>query len=44
MILKISVLLKFELLEVFVNIFTADDKYPFRDYGNFNFRIKMQLS
>ena len=44
MILKISLLLKFELLGVFVNIFTADDKYPFRDYGNFNFRIKMQLS
>ena len=36
--------MKFEVIGVFVNTFTADDKYPVRDCGNFNFCIQMQLS
>ena len=31
---KISPLLKFEILGVFVNTLTVDDKYPVRDCGN----------
>ena len=44
MISKISPLLKFEILGVFVNTLTADDKYPVRDWENLQFRNEMQLS
>ena len=43
MIWKISPLLKFEISGVFVNTLTADDKYPVRDWENFQFPIRMQL-
>ena len=43
MICKISPLLKFEILGVFVNTLTADDKYPVRDCGDLQFPIQMQL-
>ena len=35
MIWKISPLLKFEILIVFVNTMTADEKYPVPDCENF---------
>ena len=44
MICKISPLLKFEIWGVFVNTFTADDKYPVRDCENLQFIIEVQLS
>ena len=44
MIGKIPPLLNFEILGVFVNTFTADDKYPVPDSKNFQFAIQMQLS
>ena len=44
MICKISPLLKFEIWGVFVNTFTADDKYPVRDSENLQFIIEVQLS
>ena len=44
MICKISPWLKLEILEVFVNTLTADDKYPFWDCENLKFPIQMQLS
>ena len=44
MICKISPLLKFEILGVFVNTLTADDSYPVGDCQNLQFPIKMQLS
>ena len=44
MIWKISPLLKFEILGVFFNPLTADDKYPNRDCENFQLSIQMQLS
>ena len=44
MICKISPLLKFEILGVFVNTLAADDKYPVRDWENLQFRNEMQLS
>ena len=43
-ICKISPLLNFERLGVFVNTLTADDKYPLWDCGNFHFPIEMELS
>ena len=44
MTLKISPLLKFEILGSFVNTFTADDKYPAWDCENLKFPIQLQLS
>ena len=41
---KISLLLKLEILGVFVNTLTADDKYPVRGCENFKFPIQRQLS
>ena len=41
---KIFPLLKFEILGVFVNTYTADDKYPVQDIENLQFPIQMQLS
>ena len=41
---KISPLLKFEILGVFVKTLTADDKYPNRDCENLELGIQMQLS
>ena len=41
---KKSPLLKFEILGVFVNTLTADDKYLVRDSENLQFAIQMQLS
>ena len=43
MVCKISPLLKFETLWVFVNTLTADDKCPVWDCENLQFRIQMQL-
>ena len=40
---KVSSLLKFEILVVFVNTLTADDKYLVWDCENFQFPIQMQL-
>ena len=37
-------LLKFVILEVFVNTLTADDKHPVRDCENLQLPIHMQLS
>ena len=37
---KISPLLKFKILGVFVNTLTAGDKYPFQDCVNFQFLIQ----
>ena len=34
---------KFEILGVFFNTLTADDKYPIRDCENLKFPIEMQL-
>ena len=39
MIWKISPLLKFQILGVFVNTLTADDKYRVRDCDNLPFPI-----
>ena len=44
MIWKMSPLVKFVILVVFVNIGTADDKYPVRDCENLPFTIQGQLS
>ena len=44
MIWKISPLLKFEILGLFINILTVDEKYPVRDCENLQFPIEMQLS
>ena len=44
MIWKISRLFKFEILSVFFNTLTADDKYPVQDCENLQFPIQMQLS
>ena len=41
---KISSLGKFEILGVFVNTLSADDKYPVLDCENLKFPIQMQLS
>ena len=44
MISKISALFKFEILGVFANTLTADDKYPIWDCENLQFPIQMQIS
>ena len=44
MIRKISTLLKFEILGVFLNTLTADDNYPVGECENLQFPIQMQLS
>ena len=44
MIWKISSLLKFEILGVFVNTLTANDKYPARDTDNLPFSMRTELS
>ena len=44
MISKISALLKFEIIGVFVNTLTADYKYPVPNCENLPFPIQMQLS
>ena len=44
MIWKISLLLKFEILGVFVNTLAADGNYRVRYNENFPFSIQMQLS
>ena len=44
MIWKICLLLNFEILGLFVNIFSADDNYTFGDSGDLQFPIQMQLS
>ena len=41
---KIWPLLNFEILRVFVNTLTAEDKYPVGDCQNLQFNIEMQLS
>ena len=41
---KRSPSLNFEVLVVFVNIFTVDDKYPVRDSENLQFLFQIQLS
>ena len=43
-ICKTSSLFEYEILGVFVNTLTADDKYPVRDWENLQFRNEMQLS
>ena len=43
MIWKISPLVKIEILGVFVNTLTADDKYSVQDFENFQFPIQMEL-
>ena len=44
LIWKISPFLKFEILDVFVNALTPDDKYPVRDSENLQFPVQMKLS
>ena len=44
MVCKISPLLQFEVLGIFVNTLTADDKYPVWDCEMLQFSIQMQLS
>ena len=44
MIWEISPLSKFEILAVFLNTWTADDKYPVQDCENLQFPIQIQLS
>ena len=44
MIHKLSPLLKFEILGVFVKAMTADDMYPFWDCENLQLLIQMHLS
>ena len=41
---KISPWLKFEMIGLFVNTWTADYKYPFPESENFPFPIQIQLS
>ena len=41
---KISLLLKFDMLGVFVNTLNADDKYPVRECENLLLPIQRQLS
>ena len=41
--LKISPLVKFEILGVFVNTLTTDDNYPVQDCENLQFSIQMQI-
>ena len=41
---KISPLRKFEIIGVFVNTLSSDDKYPVRDCENLQFLIQIQLS
>ena len=41
---KISPLLKFEIIGMFLNTFTADYKYASPDRKNLHFNIQMQLS
>ena len=43
MIWRMSSLVKFEILGVFVNTLTPDRKYPVRDCENLQFLIQMQL-
>ena len=44
MILETFPLLKFEMIAVFVNTWTAAYKYPFQDCDNLPFPIQMKLS
>ena len=44
MIRKISPLAKFDILGVFVNTMTVDDKYPAQDCENLLFNIQLILS
>ena len=44
MIWKLSRLMKFQIIGVFVNIWTADYKYPVPDCEKLPFPIQMQLS
>ena len=44
MICKITPLLQFEILGVFVNTLNAGDKYPLPDFEYLKFPIQMQLS
>ena len=44
MICKISPLFKLQILGVFVNTLTDNDKYPVWDWENLQFPIQMQLS
>ena len=41
---KISPPLKFEIIGLFINTWTADYKYPVTDYENLQFPIQIQLS
>ena len=41
---KRSPLLKFEILEVFVNTLTDDENYPFGDSGDLQLPSQMQIS
>ena len=41
---KISPLLDFQILEMFVYTLTADENYPFRDSGGLQFLIEIQVS
>ena len=41
---KISPLLKFEILEMFVKALTDDENYPFCDSGDLQFPSQMQIS
>ena len=41
---KISALLKYEILGVFLNTLTNDENYPFGDSGDLQFPIQMELS
>ena len=43
MIPEISSCLKFEIIRVFVNTWTADYKYPVPDCENLSFPIQIQL-
>ena len=44
LIKEISPLVLSEILEVFVNILTAESRYPVQDWENLTIPIKMQLS
>ena len=41
---KISPLLNFEILEVFVNTLTEDENNAFGDFGDLHFPSQMQIS
>ena len=41
---KISPLLKFDILEMFVKALTGDENYPFCDSGDLQFPSQMQIS